>query len=78
MVFGQQKTVLFLERLSAMMSLLVIDVSIQLLQLTPADGKIAVASLPEKAGVLLALPFDPGGGCFLDLLQEFGLADSAS
>jgi len=77
MIFEQQFSVLFLERMCAMMLLLLIDVAHQLLQLAPADGKITVAPLPEKSAVLLALLLDPGGGGFLKFLQERCLTDGA-
>ena len=37
------------------MLLLAVDVAHQSLQLAPADGKVAITSLPEKGVVLLSL-----------------------
>ena len=54
-VFVQQIAVLFLERVCAMMFLLVVYVAHQVFQLTPADGEVPVASLPEEPVVLAAL-----------------------
>ena len=47
-VFLQEIAVLLLEGPGAMMFFLTVNVAHQVLQLAPADGKIAVASLPEE------------------------------
>src|SRR5438552_335291 len=74
-MFLQQLAIFLLEGFGLVMRLLVIDVTHQVIELTIANGKIAVTALPEEIGVLPPLSFDPCGGGLFDLLQQIGLAD---
>jgi hypothetical protein len=65
-----------LKSLPVMMLLLRIDVTDQVFQLAPTDGKASVAYLPGEITVLRRLRFNPGGGGLFDFLEEVGLGDS--
>jgi hypothetical protein len=48
MILAEQITVLLFKRVFMVMLLLAVYVANQILKLTPSDGEIAIASLPEK------------------------------
>jgi len=76
-VLPQQFTVFVLERASAMVLLLCLDVLQNGLELAWGYRKRAVAALPEKAAIPSIERFDPLRGCLLDLLDQLSLGKSS-
>jgi hypothetical protein len=60
------------------MRFLFLNITHQFIELTVPDGEATVTDLPEKRAILIRLRLDPGGGGFLNFLEQFGLRDRAT
>ena len=74
---AQQVAVLLLQRTSAMVLLLRLNVFQHAFELTWAHRKRTIAALPEKAVAASVKRFDPLRGRLLYVLDEFGLRSSS-